>query len=42
MTLEGELDISGTQGLDRMVASACNGNRINAINDLTGVTFMDS
>lgn len=42
MTLEGELDISRTEGLDGMVASACNGDRINAIIDLTGVTFMDS
>jgi anti-anti-sigma factor len=42
LTLNGELDMARTDELDEMAASALDGDLVNAIFDLSGVTFMDS
>lgn len=42
LTLSGELDISRTEELDEMAASAVSHQGINVIVDLSAVTFMDS
>ena len=42
LTLNGELDMARTDELDEMAASAFDGDRVNAIFDLSGVSFMDS
>lgn len=41
-TLRGELDMSRTDELDEMVASAFQGDHVNAMFDLSDVSFMDS
>ena len=41
-TLDGELDMSRTDELDEMAASAFVGDQVNAIFDLSDVAFMDS
>jgi anti-sigma B factor antagonist len=42
LTLSGELDMSRSDELDEMAASAFRGVRVNAIFDLSDVAFMDS
>jgi anti-anti-sigma factor len=42
LTLNGELDMSRAVELDEMAASAFHGDQVDAIFDLSGVTFMDS
>ncbi|HUP18099.1 MAG TPA: STAS domain-containing protein [Acidimicrobiia bacterium] len=42
LTLSGELDMSRSDELDGMAATAFSGERVNAIFDLSDVAFMDS
>ncbi|MEX0667844.1 MAG: STAS domain-containing protein, partial [Acidimicrobiia bacterium] len=42
LTLNGELDMSRIVELDEMAALAFHGDQVDAIFDLSGVTFMDS
>ena len=42
MTFSGELDMSRSDELDGMAATAFSGEQVNAIFDLTDVAFMDS